>query len=546
MINPENIESPKEECAKCSVIEEKADHSEKKYTKDKKNPPDDKISAIDQLSTPQEKLQKSIELMESSLAQSGIPNFKLFWEARKMCLEFFKDPSLINVKAVHWPKYHELTKEALRLKALLEEQTAFAVEQIEGAITALEKEIDEIPAQLVRMAPLEFPKRSKTIQRHLNEYVEIQKELALLNAYSTRITGLRKELMKTEMRIRQKNVFFQRLSAVGDKVFPRRKELTKNVSQLFIDDIEMFVKTNFSNTKVECPLHECREEIKALQIIAKLLNLNTHAFTHTRAKLSECWDKLKVIEHELKAIRQQKKESHFKNAELVIEKIKAFNESVQKEELSVPEAQKQHREIAQFMRSIELGREEVKNLRDQLESAQKPIQDKIKLEEKKRKELAQEKARKKVEKAADIQTKMETVQSEVNMYTVAELKEQIELLIKNADDPSLSEEERSQFNDKLETLKDAIAAKEDEELLKLPKEQAGILDQLEQTLRQRLQRRSEINQMKEKFRKLAGSSGLDIKRSMYYSERTVIEKKSLEKINWQINKIEKAISDYTE
>lgn len=546
MINPENIESPKEECAKCSVIEEKADHSEKKYTKDKKNPPDDKISAIDQLSTPQEKLQKSIELMESSLAQSGIPNFKLFWEARKMCLEFFKDPSLINVKAVHWPKYHELTKEALRLKALLEEQTAFAVEQIEGAITALEKEIDEIPAQLVRMAPLEFPKRSKTIQRHLNEYVEIQKELALLNAYSTRITGLRKELMKTEMRIRQKNVFFQRLSAVGDKVFPRRKELTKNVSQLFIDDIEMFVKTNFSNTKVECPLHECREEIKALQIIAKLLNLNTHAFTHTRAKLSECWDKLKVIEHELKAIRQQKKESHFKNAELVIEKIKAFNESVQKEELSVPEAQKQHREIAQFMRSIELGREEVKNLRDQLESAQKPIQDKIKLEEKKRKELAQEKARKKVEKAADIQTKMETVQSEVNMYTVAELKEQIELLIKNADDPSLSEEERSQFNDKLETLKDAIAAKEDEELLKLPKEQAGILDQLEQTLRQRLQRRSEINQMKEKFRKLAGSSGLDIKRSMYYSERTVIEKKRLEKINWQINKIEKAISDYTE
>ena len=548
MINPENIELPKEECAECSVIVEKAAHSEKKHIKEKKNPPipNAEISAIDQLASPQEKLQKSIELMEASLAQSGTPNFKLFWEARKMCLEFFKVPSLINVKTVYWPKYHELTKEALRLKALLEEQTAFAVEQIEGAISALEKEIDEIPAQLGRMTSPEFPKNSKTIQRHLNEYVEVQKELALLNAYSTRITGLRKELMKTEMRIRQKNLFFQRLSAVGDKVFPRRKELTKNVSQLFIDDIETFVKNNFSSARVEGPLHECREEIKVLQLVAKMLNLNTHAFTHTRAKLSESWDKLKVIEQELKAVRNQKKESHLKNAELVTDKIKAFNEAVQKDELTVSEAQKQHREIAQFMRSVELGRDEVKTLREQLDAAQKPIQDKIKLEEKKRRDLAQEKARKKVEKAADIQAKMETVQSEVNMYSVAELKEQLELLVKNVDDPSLSEEERNQFNDKLETLRDAITVKEDEELLKLPKEEPGILEQLEEILKQRLQRRSEIEQSKEKLRKITGGSGLDIKQSMYYSERFIAEKKRLEKINWQIQKIEKAINNRKE
>src|ERR1700733_6273107 len=488
MVSPENIESPNEECTECSVIFEKAVRSEKKHTKVKKSPsiPDAQISAIDQLASPQEKLQKSIELMELSLAQTGTPNFKLFWEARKICLDFFKDPSLVNVKTMYWSKYHELTKEVLRLKALLEEQTAFAVEQIEGAISALEKEIDEIPAQLVRMLPPEFPQNSKAVQEHHNDYIEIQKELTLLNAYSTRVTGLRKELMKTEMRIRQKNLFFQRLSAVGDKVFPRRKELTKNVSQLFIDDIEMFVKKNFSGSRIEGSLHECREEIKVLQLIAKMLNLNTHAFTHTRAKLSECWDKLKVIEQEFKAIRHQKKEDHLKNAELVTEKIKVFNETVQKDELSVAEAQKQHQEIVQFMRSIELGRDEVKTLREQLDAAQKPIQDKVKFEEKKRRELVQEKARKRVERAAGIQTQMDTMQSEVNVYSVAELKEQLELLIKNADDSSLSEEERNEFNDKLENLKDAIAAKEDEELLNLPKEHTAILDQLEEVLKQRL------------------------------------------------------------
>jgi hypothetical protein len=547
MINPENVDSPEEKSVECSVIFEKSVHSEKKRTKDKKNSPQDtQICALNQLASSQEKLMKSIELMESSLAQTGTPNFRLFWEARKVCLEFFKDPSLLNIKTIYWPKYHELTKEALRLKALLEEQTAFAVEQIEGAIFALEKEIEDIPAQLARMPSSEFPKNSKTIQRHHNFYVEIQKELVLLNAYSTRVTSLRKELMKTEMRIRQKNLFFQRLSTIGDKVFPRRKELMKNMSQLFIDDVEAFVEKNFSSSRMEGPLHECREEIKALQSIAKILNLNTYAFTHTRMKLSDCWDKLKVMEQELKSLRHQKKESHLKNAESVAEKIKALNEAIQKHELSISDAQRQHREIVQFMRTIELGREEIKILREQLDAAQKSIQDQIKLDEKKRRELSQEKARKRLEKATGIQTQMETVQSEVNIYSVSELKEQLELLSKNAEDSSLSEEEQNEFSDKLETLKDAIATKEIEEVLKLPKEQNDVIDQLEQVFKQRLQRRSEIKQKIEKFRKITGSSGLDIKQSMYYNERSIAEKERLEKINRQIEKIENAISDFNE
>src|SRR5262245_23016287 len=121
MINPENLDVSTEVNSEEDMAAEPV-HTEKKKSKSRKkhvSVPDPPLTILDQLASPQEKLQKVIELMEASLAQSGIPNFKLFWDARKICLDFFKDPTLANIKTIYWPKCHELTKEALRLKTVL-------------------------------------------------------------------------------------------------------------------------------------------------------------------------------------------------------------------------------------------------------------------------------------------------------------------------------------------------------------------------------------------------------------------------------------------
>ena len=88
-------------------------------------------------------------------------------------------------------------------------------------------------------------------------------------------------------------------SALGDHVFPKRKELIKNLSQTFLADVDAFM-AQFSQGEIRESLFVLRDEIKYLQNIAKVLTLNTNAFTHTRMRLSECWDKIKGEEKERK------------------------------------------------------------------------------------------------------------------------------------------------------------------------------------------------------------------------------------------------------
>ncbi len=255
----------------------------------------------------EKKLQLAIDCMANSLAQGKTPHFRSFWEARALCLPLFKDtvPSIQRLSL--WNKYTDLSKEARRLKELLDEQSAFAVEQIEMAIVALEQHIQTPSYSLEKENFFSSEAFPQVLKKDFELYLQLQVELHLLNTHATRINELRKELLKTDMRVRNKNKFFQRLSAAGDQVFPKRKELIKQVSQQFSDDVGRFITTYFAEGYVKESFYVLREEIKRLQGLAKFLTLNTHSFTETRARLSECWDQIKAEEKERKKERTRRK-----------------------------------------------------------------------------------------------------------------------------------------------------------------------------------------------------------------------------------------------
>ncbi len=129
------------------------------------------------------KLRKVIEFMEESLAQNTSPHFKNFWEARKLCLQLFKETVPPLVRGQLWARYSELSKEARRLKEILDEQSAFAVEQIEIAIQGLEADIEHFEAQLEKVTHLHFSSPAKTLDAHYPYYDKLQRELNLLNAH---------------------------------------------------------------------------------------------------------------------------------------------------------------------------------------------------------------------------------------------------------------------------------------------------------------------------------------------------------------------------
>lgn len=499
------------------------------------------LKELQDLLEPEAKLQKTIDFMEAALAQPGSPHFKSFWEARLVSLQLFKENINPTVRAVLWAKYSELTKEARRLKEILDEQSAFAVEQIEIAIQALDASIDGFDKELAEAEEIDLEPKPRALEKNLSHYRKLQKELNLLNTQASRINALRKELIRTDMRVRQKNKFFQRLSLAGDKVFPRRKELIREISVRFIEDIDAFIAHNFRSENIEESIFALREEIKALQSLAKILTLNTQAFSQTRLKLSECWDKVKSADKERKKERAHQKVLHKQNAEAVLEKIKAFSVEMSEGNLSVSIANQKLDEIQTFMRQVELGRDEIKALRDELSAARKPVQEKVKAEEQLRHSHEAEKEKQKRKEILDLQQEIKSLFTAAEKLDVNEVIAQRDLVLEKIQNASIGKAEKMECEKLLKPLRDVITEKKEKALLTLSDDDRQSLINLKEVLAERVKRRQEIKNQLEALRRSSGASGLDFEQAMSFKNQFNEEKERLEKINQGIREIEEKI-----
>jgi hypothetical protein len=485
------------------------------------------------------KLQKTLDFMEAAISQSGSPQFKNFWDARLVALQLFKENVNPTVRSLLWTRYSDLSKEARRLKEILDEQSSFAAEQIEIAIKALEAEITALAEGHFSPVALE---QVRTMREKLSAYELVQGELAMLNAQAARVNALRKELIKTDMRIRIKNKFFQRLSAAGDMIFPRRKELIKEISNQFIQDIEHFVTQDFETHKNQESVFVLREEIKSLQNLAKQLTLNTHSFTHTRQKLSECWDALRGIEKERKKERAQMKVVYKDNAEGVLGQVNAFNTSFAAGEISTLEGLKKLDEISKEMRNVELGREEVVQLREEIQKSRQVIQEKLKEEEQARLSIEQEKERQKREAFNSLKNELDQLIQSINASTVEHLLEQKDLIQQKIASSSFSRIEKQELERKFRPLKDGITEKKEREMLDLSEDDRQALDKMKGLLHERKERRKEMKTQIDQLRKALSTSGMDFTQSLSANAQLNEEKERLDKLNVGIKELETKIA----
>lgn len=503
---------------------------------------------INALPDPDAKLQKAMDFMEESLAQSGTPHFKSFWDARTLCLQLFKENISPAIRSQLWAKYSELSKEARRLKEILDEQSAFAAEQIEIAIKALENDLEQSQQQIDAMPALELPVPCQALEHHMPMYQRYQQELNLLNAQASRINALRKELIKTDMRVRVKNKFFQRLSQIGDKVFPRRKELIRDVSNQFIQDVDQFIADHFTTETFDQSIFFLREEIKSLQGIAKILTLNTHSFTHTRMRLSECWDKIKVFEKERKKVRAQQKVMFKQSVDLVKAKIEEFEQAFSTGQISILDGQKQLDDIAAYMRTVELGRDELKFLREQLALARKPILEKIKAEDAERQHQDQERQRSKRKKIQEIKDQIESAINSISSEDIEKLTAERDALSEKINDAGFSKPEKQELERLHKELRnavaDAVTERKEKALMSLSDDRRQAIEQLREVLEQRKLRRNEIKTQLETFRKASGASGLDFQQAMEYNAQINAEKERLDKINQGIKEVEDKLEEF--
>ena len=483
----------------------------------------------------------SMNFMKESLSCSNAPRFRDFWDVRRFCLPLFKQSIGVKVRAELWREYVDLSAEARRIKEMLDEQSAFAFEQIDLAIQSLVKDIESSDELLLAIADLVIPEICSTMLDHKVEYQQTQRELNLLNTFALKINSLRKEVIRTEMRIKNKNKLFEKLSSSGDRIFPKRKVLIKKVSDMFMADVQAFINRYFANPSAErVPLHQLREEIKALQTVAKSFTLNVNTFTDTRVKLSQCWDQLKSWDKERKKEFFQKKQDLQENVDQVIERIKGF-ELLAAQASSFTEVAPQFEEVFSFMRGIELSFYDQKKLKETLFKLRKPFLDKeeeIRAFEQLQEKQNQELKRKQV---TDFKESIEALAASLDSTDIETLIESRERILQESAQMQWQKSDKMMIDRLLKQIKDGIEEKKSYRLLSLSDSDKEKHQALLTLLIERKQRRGEMKLQIDAYRKVLAGSGFDFEKAIMYKDLIEAERLSLEKVNESIYEIEKKL-----
>lgn len=486
---------------------------------------------------PDNKLRFCIQYMGEALSQSGTPSFRNFWEARKRCMDLFKNRATTPaIRSQMWADFIELTQQARQLKKIFEEESAFTVEQITTAIVALEEEVENFPQKIEQSAKVTFETNSKTVKNVLNTYAEMQRQINFLNTHTAKIDSLRKELSATDMRIRSRNQIYQRLSLLGDHFFPRRKELIKKISQQFKNDVESFVCDNPLESDSNQMLHHIREEIKSLQAFAKQISLSTPVFMKTRATLSKYWDRLKVLEKERKKQRNEMKGVYKENSKEISKQLDEFREEYAQGSMSTSQANAKLSTITQHMQSLELGNMEKRVLSDEIKKEREQIHEQKKIKQREQRQQKQDQRN-------DFYQSLEDFEKNAESYDGDTLEKMVREVIEKIAQVNIEGTAEEMIRLRLEPMKDLILEKRHKESLHAEQNHDEKLELLHTILEEKQTRRNEIRQRYKQCRKGADASGLDFEKAMFYQDQLLKERERAEKIDRNIEEIEEQIDE---
>jgi hypothetical protein len=511
-------------------------------------------NAVGEISGSQEKVDYLLEKMQEAIgtSTSTTPSFKFFWELRQILLPLFKDKDLNEAqRGQMWARCSQLTAEARKVKQQLESQFFGVAEQVEGAITQLEVQIEAIEATAKEASSdTLFPEVdfSGSLHKNKEHYVTSQSQLALYNLLATRINALRKDLTKMPMRLRDKSRFFQRLSVAGGKIFPARKQHIQHVSDLFSADVNAFIGHHQVGEEVKGLCYDIKREIKNLQGFAKHLSLNPTAFAQTRTQLSKLWDVVRDLEKEIKKQRQEQ-DMQFQELEGQLkEKIEQFLEN--RRELSdVKDYNQLSQEIKEFTDSIykeKLPRRLAKELLTPVMQVQEKLNQIMDAQRAAALEQKNQERQKQLEALNQFKNQIRELSVRAAELSLEELEAQIAQgerdLQSKQKSQELSKQESYDIQRSLRKAHDLLQQRMNAERLSLSKDDAQKLEYLQGMVQTAMERRRESKNQLEEYKKQNGSSGLDFAKAMMYTSLIEEERVALAEIDQQISQFNKEIA----
>ncbi len=471
-------------------------------------PVDDFIKQLSTLEQADEKIEKMLEYMQLQLSHGEIHPLSRFWTMRTFCLEHFKGTIAVSKRLILWKNYCQVVDEIVKLKQLMDEKSAFEKEQIEDALTSIEADLKKVDILVKNEPEITIPKCG-CLQKNKAEYISSQKKLNVYSAYAKRLNSLKKEILSLDISFKKKQEILDQVHQLGDQVFPPKREILNVISEIYTQDIQFFVKVNFSSLENVGSLFHLKEQIKLLQTFAKIISLNVQSFSQTRQVLSECWDKIKVYEKEQKKQKDAQRKVCDENHQGLLEKITALKD--QKEQLKKESFNGQLAKLSSEIKQQDLLRFQKNQLEEQL----------IELDDDKKFSSAEE------EYIDGIKSEISHIKEHLSQWDYITIDSQIKSLLSHYDSSKIHESSQADIDQSLFELKETQAQKLFEEINeRIDLEELSLeIEGFRKTLKQAL----------DKYKTVLKSSNQSIEKAIVYNELLVRLKAVLVDLDQHIN-----------
>lgn len=454
---------------------------------------------------------------------------KEFWQVKQLCLELFKEPLEQSFRYPLWQEFIELLNQAKFAEDLLSENSAFSLEQFELALKGLQSEVSSAEelekSQWHLIDQVGFDGSQSSMEeflRALNQEISTtQAHLVNYNNLAVRYRSLKEEIVEASLRAKDRRQLFDKLKAIRVLLFPRRKELIKKVSHLYLEEVFRFVESaraQLKEGKKARPSHAIRTELKALQKLAKGLTLLPEAFKKARAQLAALWEELSTLDTERKAKFLEKKEQLVSNAKAIEEKIAHIEKSA--EGKSLEEIKQLIREGKRHLRAQPLLKEDSAAFDQRLRALEAPF-----IEEEERQMQKRIEARKKQE--LEKQKALEIIESNLNEALSKDEPFELESYQKELKVLELSRKERVHFEGLFERAQRQLQEQKLKSLGNDAQAQIALFNE----------RKADLVSKLEELKKEKGTKSLDFERALFIEEAIASAKDELHKIHKELERL---------
>ena len=193
------------------------------------------------------------------------------------------------------------------------------------------------------------------------------------------------------------------------------------------------------------------------------------------------------------------------------------------------------------MKTIDLGRDEVRYLKDEISRARSPIDERLAKEQQAREKDLEEAQRQRREKIEQFKARIKELATQVSEKPIEDLNLSKDKLQQELNLLTTTHAEKELLEHEIKMVRDLINEKKEKAMLALSPEQRQSLEHLYTVIDEWQVQKDEIRNQLEVYRKALAGSGFDFEKAMRYRELIDSEKGRLDKINKTIADLESQI-----